>query len=348
MNRTYAPGTHALRVLLLLVSACALASAATSEAAAAQDPARAKVLYNDARDLKESGDIRGSLEKLQEAYEAFPSDAILISIANRHLDLGEPEEAAAVLSRIQPTSANVKKEVKRLRSDVEAQLAEPVAVRITADATDAEVAIDGGPFRELPAKVQLPRGSHTFVVRAPNREEASVTKELRGSIEVPVIVSLSSRAGQWRVATEPPVTLDKIRVLIEGQSVIMPPEERTRPVSEPRVVPPGTYHITCLKGFDARADAEIQVVAGEVAVATCTFVEPPKKHKLRPWAWASAGGAAAGIGVGTWALVSYLQEKKDYPSDRYQISSSKPAVAGVSYGLGAALGVLSAILFTRD
>ncbi|MEZ4266265.1 MAG: hypothetical protein R3F39_07790 [Myxococcota bacterium] len=345
MNRMY---VSALRRVAPAAAALALVALLAPAAAAAQDPARAKVLYNDARDLKESGDIRGSLEKLQEAYEAFPSDAILISIANRHLDLGEPEEAAAVLSRIQPTSANVKKEVKRLRSDVEARLAEPVAVRITADATDAEVAIDGGPYRELPAKVQLPRGSHTFTVRAPNREEQSVTKELRGSIEVPVIVSLASRSGQWRVATEPQVTLDKVRVLIEGQSVIMSAEERTKPVSEPRVVPPGSYHVTCLKGFDARADAELLVVAGEVAVATCIFVDPPKKHKLRPWAWASAGGAAAGLGVGTWALISYLQEKKDYPSDRYELNSSKPAVAGVSYGLGVALGVLSAVLFTRD
>ena len=343
MNRQPAP-----RLAALAASALMLLTGISPEATAAEDPALAKQLYDEARDLKESGDIRGSLGKLQEAYEAFPSDAILISIANRHLDLGEPEEAAAVLSRIQPTSAKVKKEVKRLSDDVEARLAEPVTVRVTADAPDAEVAIDGGPFRPLPAKVQLPRGSHTFVVRAPNREEESVTKELRGAIEVPVVVSLRSRSGQWRVALEPQVTLDKVRVLIEGQSVIMTGEERTKPVSDPRSVPPGSYHVTCLKGFDARADAELQVVPGEIAVATCTFVEPAKTHKLRPWAWASAGGAAAGIGVGTWALVSYLKEKKDYPSDRYEISSTKPAVAGISYGLGAALGVLSAILFTRD
>ncbi|MCB9729351.1 MAG: hypothetical protein H6744_15790 [Deltaproteobacteria bacterium] len=348
MNPSHDAGLTALRALRTAASVLLLLTLACPHASAAQDPARAKQLYNEARDLKEAGDIRGSLEKLQQAYEAFPSDAILVSIANRHLDLGEPEEAGAVLSRIQPTSANVRKEVRRLRADVEARLAEPVAVRLSSDAPDAEVAIDGGPYRPLPAKVQLPRGSHTFVVRAPHREPETITQELRGSIEVPIIASLRSQSGQWRVATEPQVTLDKVRVLIEGQTVAMTGEERQKPVSDPRAVPPGNYHVTCLKGFEARADAEVVVVAGEVAVATCTFVEPPKAHKLRPWAWASAGGAAAGIGVGTWALISYLQEKKDYPSDRYELNSSKPAVAGISYGVGAALGVLSAILFTRD
>ena len=59
-----------------------------------------------------------------------------------------------------------------------------------------------------------------------------------------------------------------------------------------------------MRGRVARADAELQVVPGEIAVATCTFVEPAKTHKLRPWAWASAGGGKVPAGGATTAAAS--------------------------------------------
>ncbi|MGM0574313.1 MAG: tetratricopeptide repeat protein [Myxococcota bacterium] len=332
----------------LFVALAVLLTSAVAGPAAAQeaDAERAKALYEEARALKEAGRTRDSLEKLQEAYEAFPSDMLLISIANRHLDLGEPEEAAEVLSRIVPENARVKKQVERLREDVEARLAEPVPVRIDAHTEEAEVSVDGGPFRPLPTRLRLPRGTHRFVIRAPGREEVQLEKELRGSIEVPIVVALPVETGRWRVAIEPPERLDKVRVLIEGEALELNKDERRKPVTDPRPVPPGTYKVTCLKGYEQRVDDVVEVRSGEVAVATCTFSTEVEADGSRTWAWVTAGGAAAAIVGGTAVLAEYLATQNEYPSDRYELSSGRQlGISGGLYGAGVALGITSAFLF---
>ena len=313
----------------------------------------AKQLYMEARALMKEGRIRESLDKLKAAHEAFPDDAILVSIANRHLDLGEPEEAAQILSLIQSTKRAIKKQVRRLRRDVESQLSEPVVVKISADVAGSTVSIDSGAPRELPAVVQLPRGSHEFVFTAPDRAELKVEKVLKGSLEVPLVVSLSAMPGRYRVALDPAESLGDTKIMVDGRTIVLSPEERRVPVTEPRDLEPGPHKVTCIRGFDERTDASLMIRTGEVSVATCYFDGGPAGSPLldmdrKTVGWISAGGAAAALFGAIGYYVSYQKDLELYPAPRYNIDSTKPLASGLLGVTSAGLGGLAYWLFTSD
>ena len=324
-----------------------------SEPALADDPAMAKQLYMEARALMKEGRIRESLDKLKAANEAFPDDAILVSIANRHLDLGEPEEASQVLSLIQSRKRAIKKQVRRLRRDVESQLSEPVVVKISADIAGSTVSIDSGPPRELPAVVQLERGNHEFVFSAPERADLKVEKLLKGSLEVPLVVSLSAMPGRYRVAIDPAESLGDTKIMVDGRTIVLSPEERRVPVTEPRDLEPGPHKVSCIRGFDERADASLVIRTGEVSVATCYFDGGPAGSPLldmdrKTVGWISASGAAASLGWAISLYVSYQKRLELYPAPRYKIESTKPFFSGLLGVASAGLGGLSYWLFTSD
>lgn len=325
----------------------------SSQPAQANDPAMAKQLYMEARELMKEGRIRESLDKLKAAHDAFPDDAILVSIANRHLDLGEPEEAAQVLSLIQSKKRAIKKQVRRLRRDVESQLSEPVVVKISADTPGAMVSIDDGAPRELPAVVQLPRGEHRFVFTAPERADLEVEKVLKGSLEVPLVVSLSPKPGRYRVAIDPAESLGDTKIMVDGRTIILSPEERRVPVTEPRDLDPGPHKVTCIRGFDERTDASLVIRTGEVSVATCYFDGGPGGSPLmdmdrKTVGWISAGGAAAALFGAVGYYVSYQKDLELYPAPRYKIDSTKPVASGLLAATSAGLGGLAYWLFTSD
>ncbi|MDP6943675.1 MAG: hypothetical protein QF464_05955, partial [Myxococcota bacterium] len=215
-------------VLLTLLPATGIGPAFATE----PDPERAKQLYGEAKRLHEEGRIRESMTKLQEAYEAYPSEGILVSIVNRHVDLGELEEAAELLQHIQADRGKLKRKVQLLKRRVDKGLAEPVTVRLTANADDATVAIDEGEPIALPARVELPRGPHRFVFRAAGRSDVNMEEVLTGSVEIPLSANLSVPIGRWRVTIEPPQPLEDIRLLLDGQSVRLGRSEMAKPVSD--------------------------------------------------------------------------------------------------------------------
>jgi hypothetical protein len=319
----------------------------------AEDPALAKQLYMEARSLMKEGRIRESLEKLKAAHSAFKDDAILVSIANRHLDLGEPEEASQMLSLITSKRGAITKQVRRLRREVQAKLAEPVVVTIRADVVGSTVAIDGGAPRELPARLQLPRGNHVFVFSADKRTDLKIEKVLKGSLEVPLVVSLSALPGRFRVAVDPAESLGDTKIMLDGKNIVLSPEERRVPVTEPRELPPGKYKVSCIRGFEERADAALTVLTGEVAVATCYFAGAPSSSPIldmdrRTLAWISAAGSALTLGAGLAYYISYQSDLDEFPPPRYEIDSSKPIASGLLFASTAGLGGLSWYLFTSD
>ena len=321
-------------------------------AALAEDPALAKELYLEARALMKEGRIRESLDKLKAAHDAYADDAILVSIANRHLDLGEPEEAAQVLSLITSSKKAIKKQAKRLLREVEAKLAEPVVVTIRADVDGATVSIDGGAPRELPARLQLPRGAHVFLFRAPERTDLELSKTLKGSLEVPLVVSLSSLPGRYRVAIEPAESLGNTKLMLDGKHITLSPEERKVPVTNPRELAPGRYKVSCIRGFEERADAALEVVTGEVAVATCYFDGGPEASPLKfdrkTWAWISAGGAVVSVVASISMYMSYQDDLEKFPAPRFEVDSTKPVFSGLFAASAAGLGGVSYWLFTSD
>ncbi len=315
--------------------------------ASAEDPALAKKLYDEAKALTESGMYQEALEKLQAAYKAYPADAILATIANRHLDLGQPEEAAEVLSRIQ--DPKLRRATRKLRKQVSAALSTPVRVRLTGDPPETRVSIDGGPLLSLPATRQLARGKHTFRFEAEGRDAVVITKVLKGLKEVPIFAKLAAPPGTWRVSVEPEGTLLRdVRVVLDGKALSLNPGELRGSLSEPRKIAPGRHKVNCLKGVDEFATATVDVVSGQLVVATCKFAAPPSAGGIDKdvWAWSAAGGGAVGLILGTVFLASYLDDKATYPEPRYRIESTKPLASGLFYATGVGLGIVSALLFT--
>ena len=345
--------SSAARRLFLVGLVATVAAASWTPAAMAQegDPAKAKGLYLEARKLNDEGQVRESLVKLREAYEAFPSEVILLSIANRYLDLGEPEEAAVELAKISPKSSKMRKQVKKLTALIEEKLAEPVTIKLAADADGATAGVDGGAFQTLPARLQLPRGLHKFVVRAPGRTDVEFERVLKGSLEYPIIVKMDVSPGRFRIAVDPPERLQLVRILINGQQIPLSREERNKPLTDLREAPPGQYKVSCLMGTDERADALLFVKAGKVAVASCVFDAPVEGEGISMWAWITGGTALAAMGAGAGVLIQHYAElpalKEQYPAPRYKIRSSKPAVGASILAAGGALGIVSALFFAE-
>jgi hypothetical protein len=336
------------RLLVVLMVLAFIAPMLVSGGAHAQDPTRAKALFDEARQLHEDGRTAEALDKLREAYEAYPAEAILVTIANRHIDLGQPEEAAEVLSRIEDRS--LKKQVDKLRKQVEAQLAKPVTVQLSGDPDGATVSIDNGRFRRLPATVQLDRGRHRFVFRADGRKEVEMDKEVKGTKPMEVFVSLPAPPGSWRVAIEPEAPLRDVRIVFNGQNLALDESEHLASVTAAREAKPGRYKIICLRGMDEFVSTTVDVASGAEATATCYFDSGDSGggaeaggHAIAKWSTLGAG--ALGIVVGTILLVSYADDVDTYPEPRYEISSSKPAVGGLAVGLGVASGIVSGLMF---
>ena len=337
--------------LVLLVCICSPALSIGDAGATTPDPEQAKALYGEAKRLHEEGRVRESMVKLQEAYEAFPSQAILVSIVNRHLDLGEVEEAAELIGLIEGTKGKLRRQLNRLRRKIKTELARPVAVRLTADAEDATVSIDGNEPIQLPARVDLPRGVHTFKFEAAGRSTLEREELLKGSLEFPLSVSLSVPIGQWRVTIEPMMPLQEVRLLLDGRAVQLGKSELTQHATNLRDVVPGAHKLTCLKGFEARADADFTVASGDIAAVTCTFPEESSLD-VSVWAWVTGGTAIAAFAVGAGLVASYQAElpqlQELYPADQgWEIQSSKPAVGWTMIGLGGALSVVSGLLFGK-
>lgn len=331
----------------LFVMALALLTCLTPTDAHANDPERAQALFAEAKRLHEDGRTREALQRLKEAYEAFPAEGILVSIANRHMDLGEPEEAQETLARISGDDRNIKRAADQLREKVAEQLAQPVSLQVSADAPEATVSVDGGPRRRLPATLLLARGAHTFNVEAPGREAVEVERILKGMAQMELAVTLPIPVGRWRLGLEPREPIGEVRIVVEGKQVALSAQERTQLMTTERELAPGNYKIQCLRGIDELATTTIRVRSDEVVTGVCAFRPPVEEAKGNEvLGWATAGGAVVSVAVGTYFLVSYLDEKEEFPEPRYQIESTKPIGAGVAYTTGVGLGVLSYLFFS--
>jgi hypothetical protein len=334
-------------------AACWLGPSARAEEGVVQDPEKAQALFAEAKGLYEQGKLRESLEKLKAAHDAYPVDAILLSIVNRHLELGEPEEAAVALGQVKGDDPKLRGSVKKLKSDVQEHLARPVPVSIRANAAEARVSIDEDPFEVLPVGRELRRGLHRFVFQAPGYEVLRLKERVRGSVGYDIRAKLVAIQGSWRLKLDPEAALGEVRVVFDGQQVALTGAERKALVTLARQVKPGTYRIACHRGVDSVVRTEIKVDPSGEAVATCRFPEAtagagddgvPVGQVL---GWTSFGMGVGSLAVGVGFLASYGDELARYPPPRYKLESSKPVAGGALLATGVAFGVLSA-LFLSD
>lgn len=351
------PRLRAAFVLRTFVIAVALmfggAILTASPAVHAENREKALKLFAKAKKLSDSGDSRGALKFLKQALEEFDNDGIRLSMVGRHLDLGEPEEAATILSQV--TDKKMRKPAKALRKRIEDLLAKPVTVKLTAEPSSAEVSIDGSDWQPLKPSLTLPlpRGKHRFTFRAKGRKNKDMVVVLKGIKKMPIHATLGAPPGSWRVQLEPSGDLKDVRISFNGKQVALSSEERLASLSLPRQSLPGRFKVQCFRGIDDFASATVDIQTGKESVATCEFPSADGSsgdgiHEYNLIAGGvGAGLFAVGIAAGIGLFVSYEQDKKDFPPPQFQLESSKPIGAGISIGLGVVSGILSALFFTE-
>lgn len=337
------------RRLVMVLAAFILAGGVlASPSAHAEDREKALQLFNKAKTLHEEGKNQEAVDALREALKNFDNDGIRLTMVNRYLDLGQPEDAAAVLSQV--TDKKMRKMVKKLRGQIEDLLAKPVTVKLSAEPAGTQVSIDSSDWQRLPLTLDLPRGKHRFTFKAKGRKKKEIVKVLKGVKTVPIFVSLGAPPGSWRVQLEPSGDLKDVRIIFNGKQVNLSAEERLKSLSLPRKQQPGRFKVQCLKGIDDFAAATIDIVSGKEAIAICKFAggegEGIGEMNLI-LGGVMAGVFAAGIATGVGLFVSYEQDLADFPPPRYEVSSSKPAIGGVAIGLGVVAGVMSALFFAE-
>ena len=302
----------------------------------------------DAKRLVKDGRVPEAIVKLERAFRLFPNPGLLVTIAYRYLDLGEPEEAAAAMSRIQDPDAQTRRLMKTLREEIEKQLAQPVRAEIKANAPGATVSIDGRAARPLPTELELPRGNHRFVFRAPNRAEKTLQREFRGSALVTVSARLEMPLGTWRVKLESDDDLGDVRIVFAGKTIPLMPHEQKNSVSDARNVIPGTYTINCLRGIDEFATTQVVILSSAEFVAICEFPSRGLTDLGKAVAWGGAGTALLGLVTGIGLFMSYESDLEQYsdPPGRYEIDSNKQEFGGLFIGTAVAAGVVSVLVFT--
>ena len=334
--------------MLVLCCLVEFGLAGQAQAQSAQDRGRARKLFLDAKRLVKQGRTPEAIVKLEKAYKVYPNPGILVTISYRYLDLGEPEEAAATMSRIQEPDAQTAKLMKTLREEIEKQLAQPVRAEIKADAPNATVSVDGQPARSLPTEIEIPRGKHRFTFRAPGRRDKTIEKVLVGSGIKSISARLQMPLGSWRVQIMPEDPLNEVRVLLSGRSVIFTPAELKNSVSNPREVEPGVYTLNCMRGQEGFATSQLLVESSKTVTGVCQFPKSELSDLGKGVAWGSAGFAALSLATGIGLFVSYESDLELYsdPPGRYEIESNKQEFGGVLIGTAIAAGVVSALVWT--
>jgi hypothetical protein len=318
------------------------------QAQTAQERGRARKLFLDAKKLVKQGRTPEAIVKLEKAYKLFPNPGILVTISYRYLDLGEPEESAATMSRIQDPDSQTAKLLKTLRVEIEKQLAQPVRTEIQANAPNATVSVDGQAARSLPAEIDLPRGKHRFTFRAPNRQEKTIEKVLRGSGIATVSARLDMPLGSWRVKIMPEDPLAAVRILLSGRSVTFRPEEALKSISDSREIEAGTYTLNCMRGQTGFATSQLVVESSKEAVGVCQFPDKGLSDLETGVAWGTAGLSVLSLATAIGLFASYESDLELYsdPPGRYDIDSNKQEFGGVLIGTAIAAGVVSALVFT--
>jgi len=326
---------------ILLMALPNVASAAGEDCT---DPAGSGKLFKMAKRLAKEGRTPEALMKLQHAYKLCKAPGILVTIAKRYVELGQPEEASATLSRITNPNARLRRYVESVRKIVEAQLAKPISVSITADSPGASVSIDDGAFRPLPLQLMLARGTRRFRAKAPGREEVKLTRVLRGTLAMAVRVRMPELQGRWSVRVDSG-SLKNVRVIFSGRAVTLSASERKADKTLARKVAPGNYTVNCLRGLKGVATATLIVKTNASSVAVCKFPGKKLSSKAKIVGWTTAGVSLVTLISGASVLASYSTDKELYPPPRYQIDSSKPAWGGVLLGTAAVAAIVSGLVF---
>lgn len=173
-------------------------SAGSARGRTAQSQALA--LFKESQELQRSGNPRGALVKLDEAYQLLPTPTLLFPIAKLQVETEQPTEALNTLRRYRQEMTPAEMEpgqqlgdVDKLEERARGQLA---YLRVTAPA-GTKIMVDGREVGEAPLaeRVAVNPGSHKVAGGGGKGPESAV--DAKAGQEVEVALSQSARRGYF-------------------------------------------------------------------------------------------------------------------------------------------------------
>ncbi|MCS6799245.1 MAG: hypothetical protein NZ898_12085 [Myxococcota bacterium] len=252
-------------------------------------------------------DYQAALEAFERAYRTQPHPAVLVNIANCHLNLERPMDAAVYFERYLREAGTVE---PARRAEIEAALGRARAAIATIDVrgpAGIEVVVDGEPSGRTPLRrpVEVNPGSHVVELRFPDGRVQTerprlglgqaLTIEARASAE-PVASSIPSRPP----APEPagPTTGPQTRTAPESTV----PARGPGPVDRPNEVEStDAPRPSTASAPQAASSPDEEATRGE---------GPPLGI---PWvSWIAGGVAIVALGAGVGFGATALSQKSEY------------------------------------
>ncbi len=196
--------TRSSRSAAAAVLALLLTNGSAGAAPSPADVESARSLYVLGKELRDQGNLAGSLEHFKAAHALVPTPITALELARAHALVGQPLEARAILLGIERMAVAPDESKKATASRAEARtFAEDLArlipaldIRVSrAPGADAEVTIDGErvPVEALAVPRKVNPGKHVVVARVgalektedvsvPEREVRIVSFDLRGAV----------------------------------------------------------------------------------------------------------------------------------------------------------------------
>lgn len=190
-----------IRISLAVLSVAWLCLA--TPAAAQDEKARARVLFNQGVSQFEAGEHRAALQSFESAYRLAPHPAVRVNMANCFEQLGRFVEAKFNYERfLEESGESVSSEQ---RAEVEATLArlstQIGTLVVSAEPANALLRVDGQIPKRMPSgAVQLPIGRYEIELSATGFFEAQRTILIEGQKETHVSIALEPESSPSLVA----------------------------------------------------------------------------------------------------------------------------------------------------
>ncbi|MGZ3449166.1 MAG: tetratricopeptide repeat protein [Polyangiales bacterium] len=166
-------------VAFALLFVCLPASAEPTEA----DKDAARILFTEAKELRDAGKLPAALERYKRAYDLAPTPITTLELARTHAMLGHLVEARRLYRSVEtiekkadesPKTAAARDEAKQLATDLDARIP-TVVVKVVPEGPIDSALLDGKPLEvaQLEKPLALDPGKHVLTVRA--KTEATVT-----------------------------------------------------------------------------------------------------------------------------------------------------------------------------
>jgi len=205
-----------MSALLLAVWLCL-----SGAVAAAQDEkARARTLFNEGVAQFEAGEHRAALSSFEAAYRLAPHPAVRVNMANCFEQLGRFVEAVFNYERfLEESGEKVSPAQRREVESAIARLSLQIGTLIvSAEPANAELRIDGQVPKRLPSgAVLLPAGRYEISLSAPGYLNAERTVMIAGQAETPVSVTLEREGQAPAVAAAPADNVGEDRLERDGE-----------------------------------------------------------------------------------------------------------------------------------